>query len=129
MAKTADYTKRAVDNYRNKFDMYQLRIPKDSGLKERMKDAYGKDMNNVIIRLIEEDLERKANNTVEITEKRPETSYTDDNIYAYKPRIIDQKAARRELGDEEFERRLKNAREMAAQLGIDYDREYLGIEK
>lgn len=68
MAKTADYTKRAVDNYRNKFDMYQLRLPKDSGLKERMKAAYGKDMNNIIIRLIEEDLERKANKSTQSIE-------------------------------------------------------------
>lgn len=58
MGKTAEYTKRAVDNYRNKFDMYQLRIPKDSGLREKMKRVYGKELNNKILELIEADLER-----------------------------------------------------------------------
>lgn len=79
MAKTADYTKRAVDNYRNKFDMYQLRIPKDSGLKERMKEAYGKDMNSIILRLIEEDLNLKANNSAPNAENAPNQLYTKPN--------------------------------------------------
>lgn len=34
MAKTADYTRRAVDAYREKFDLVQIRLPK--GTKERI---------------------------------------------------------------------------------------------
>lgn len=37
MAKTAEYTRRAVDNYRAKFDTAQIRLPK--GTRERAKAA------------------------------------------------------------------------------------------
>lgn len=37
MAKTAEYTRRAVDNYRSKFDTAQIRLPK--GTRERAKAA------------------------------------------------------------------------------------------
>lgn len=36
MAKTPDYVKRAVNNYRDKFDFIQIRFPK--GTKERLAD-------------------------------------------------------------------------------------------
>lgn len=58
MAKTSEYTKRAIDNYRNKFDMLQLRIPKESKLKERIKSVYGSNVNSRILELIESDLKK-----------------------------------------------------------------------
>ena len=135
MAKTADYTKRAVDNYRNKFDMYQLRIPKDSGLKERMKEAYGKDMNNIILRLIEDDLERKANNSASNAENTPNQPYTEpskakntteaveDSTQRYIELLEAENRAR--IGEAEYMRQAQEfenmKRTLAAQMGLDYD--------
>ncbi len=36
MSKTPEYTKKAVNNYRQKFDLIQIRLPK--GTKERLQD-------------------------------------------------------------------------------------------
>lgn len=58
MAKTPEYTKRAVNNYREKFDFIQVRFPK--GTKERL-DAFKNDtwnVNDYINKLVLEDLER-----------------------------------------------------------------------
>lgn len=61
MAKTPDYTKNAIDTYRKKFDMLQIRFPKETKLKDRIKEAYGKDLNAKIIELLEKDLEQREN--------------------------------------------------------------------
>ena len=61
MAKTPDYTKNAIDTYRNKFDMLQIRLPKETKLKDRIREAYGKDLNAKIIELLEKDLEHREN--------------------------------------------------------------------
>ena len=39
MTNTPDYTRKAVDNYRKKFDMMQLRLPK--GTKDRIEKHFG----------------------------------------------------------------------------------------
>ena len=56
MAKTPDYTRRAVENYRNKFDLIQVRLPK--GTKERIINA-GEVANDYITSLVLADLERR----------------------------------------------------------------------
>lgn len=55
MAKTPEYTKKAVDNYRSKFDFVQIRLPK--GTKEKLKDKGN--INNYINNLIMQDLNNK----------------------------------------------------------------------
>lgn len=52
MAKTPEYTKKAVDNYRSKFDFVQIRLPK--GTKEKLKDKGN--INDYINSLIMQDL-------------------------------------------------------------------------
>lgn len=52
MAKTPEYTKKAVDNYRSKFDFVQIRLPK--GTKEKLKDKGN--INDYINNLIKQDL-------------------------------------------------------------------------
>ena len=68
MAKTPEYTKNAIDTYRNKFDMLQIRLPKETKLKERIKEAYGKDLNSKIIELLESDLEQREKQDKKIVE-------------------------------------------------------------
>lgn len=56
MAATPEYTKRAVDKYRNKFDLIQLRLEK--GTKEKILELTGEKCNDYISRLVYQDLER-----------------------------------------------------------------------
>lgn len=46
MAETAEYTRRAVDNYRSKYDFAQIRLPK--GTRERAK-ALGANISNIAV--------------------------------------------------------------------------------
>lgn len=53
---TPNYTKKAVANYRNKFDIQQLRLPK--GTKEQITAKYGNiSVNDYIVGLVLADLE------------------------------------------------------------------------
>ena len=64
MTPTPEYTKRAVNNYRNKFDVIQLRMPK--GTRERIEAQTKETLNVYVNRIIQEDLERqeqKSDNT------------------------------------------------------------------
>ena len=76
MAKTPDYTKNAIDTYRKKFDMLQIRLPKETKLKDRIREAYGKDINAKIIELLEKDLEQREKPqetpTAEVSEEMTE---------------------------------------------------------
>lgn len=55
MGKTPEYTKRAVDNYRDKFDFIQVRFPK--GMRKKME---GKgNINDYICGLVMADLEKE----------------------------------------------------------------------
>ena len=56
MTPTPEYTKRAVNNYRNKFDVIQLRMPK--GTRERIEAKTNETLNVYVNRLISEDLDR-----------------------------------------------------------------------
>lgn len=68
MAKTPEYTKNAIDTYRNKFDMLQIRLPKETKLKDRIKEAYGKDLNAKIIELLEKDLGQREKQDAKLAE-------------------------------------------------------------
>jgi hypothetical protein len=59
MGKTPDYTKKAVDNYRSKFDIVQLRLPK--GTKEKIKNHLknNENISDYINRLIIQDINDK----------------------------------------------------------------------
>lgn len=64
MGKTAEYTKRAVDNYRKNFDFVQVRL--DKGEKERIERIISpQKMNEYIKQLIYADLEKKKENSPE----------------------------------------------------------------
>lgn len=55
MAKTPEYTKKAIQNYNNKFDRIAVNLPK--GTKERIKELTGKSCNAYISELVIKDLE------------------------------------------------------------------------
>lgn len=48
MEKTPDYTKKAVNNYRNKFDIIQVRFPK--GTKEKLQEV--ENINDYIVKCV-----------------------------------------------------------------------------
>lgn len=52
--KTKDYVRRAQANYLNKFDRFNLRLPK--GSLEIIKDKVGVSVNSYLIELIKKDL-------------------------------------------------------------------------
>lgn len=77
MAKTPEYTKKAVSNYRSKYDLAQIRLPK--GTRDRA------DKNNISINDIAvsallaylDALERKTDNLPQETEKTAEKAGTE----------------------------------------------------
>lgn len=56
MSKTPEYTKRAINNYNNKFDRVAVNLPK--GTKDKIRDLTGKSCNAYISELVIADLER-----------------------------------------------------------------------
>ena len=63
---TPDYTKKAVANYRNKFDIQQLRMPK--GTKEQITAKYGNiSVNDYIVGLVLSDLQAHQEQPTEPT--------------------------------------------------------------
>ena len=80
MAKTAEYTRRAVDNYRAKFDTAQIRLPK--GTRERAKAA-NVNINDIAVSAVLaylDDLERKAEelpNAEKEQDKKDARTFTD----------------------------------------------------
>ena len=54
MGKTPEYTKRAIDNYKSKFDLVQIRLPK--GTKEKILESH-ESVNKYVNQLIEKDLQ------------------------------------------------------------------------
>ena len=55
MAKTPEYTKKAIQNYNNKFDRVAVNLPK--GTKDRIKELTGKSCNAYISELVIKDLD------------------------------------------------------------------------
>ena len=71
MAKTAEYTRRAVENYRAKFDTAQIRLPK--GTRDRAKSA-NVNINDIAVSAVLaylDDLESKADELLN-EEKEPD---------------------------------------------------------
>lgn len=71
MGKTPEYTKKAINNYREKFDFIQVRFPK--GTKERLKDVGN--INNYIVKCVldalDDSYETKAAEKSEDARKAP----------------------------------------------------------
>lgn len=59
MSKTPEYTKKAIQNYNNKFDRIAVNLPK--GTKERIKELTGKSCNAYISELVIKDLDNLEN--------------------------------------------------------------------
>ena len=55
MAKTPEYTKKAIQNYNNKFDRIAVNLPK--GTKEKIKALTGKSCNAYVSELVVKDLD------------------------------------------------------------------------
>ena len=55
MSKTPEYTKKAIQNYNNKFDRVAVNLPK--GTKERIKELTGKSCTAYISELVIKDLD------------------------------------------------------------------------
>lgn len=55
MAKTPEYTKKAIQNYNSKFDRVAVNLPK--GTKDKIKELTGKSCNAYISELVINDLE------------------------------------------------------------------------
>lgn len=62
--KTKDYTRRAQNNYRSKFDMAAIRLPKGSS--DIIREKTGKSINTFINELVAKEL--KENYGIEFTE-------------------------------------------------------------
>ena len=72
MARTADYTRKAINNYRSKFDLVQIRLPR--GTKDRAAEA-DININDIAVSAVLaylDDLERKAENLPQEPEKTAE---------------------------------------------------------
>lgn len=59
MAKTPEYTKKAIQNYNNKFDRIAVNLPK--GTKDRIKSLTGKSCNAYVSELVVKDLDSLEN--------------------------------------------------------------------
>ena len=77
MAKTPEYTKKAVSNYRSKYDLAQIRLPK--GTRDRA-DKNNISINDIAVSAVLaylDALERKADNLPQETEKTAEKAGTE----------------------------------------------------
>lgn len=69
MPKTPEYTKKAINNYREKFDFIQVRFPK--GTKEKLEEVG--DKNSFIVNCVLNALDGSRNTGAEKVPKRPES--------------------------------------------------------
>lgn len=77
MAITADYTRKAINNYRSKFDLVQIRLPK--GTKDRAAEA-DININDIAVSAVLaylDALESKTENLPQETEKTAEKANTE----------------------------------------------------
>ena len=111
MAKTAEYTRRAVENYRAKFDTAQIRLPK--GTRERAKAA-NINVNDIAVSAVLaylDDLEDKAEESSKAekeSDKKDVRTFTDSPedlqaanewLHQLQDQIVSQKKTRGRLGD------------------------------
>lgn len=69
MGKTPEYTKKAINNYRDKFDFIQIRFPK--GTKERLKSADVGNINDYVVKCVLDKL--NGAESAEIQDSTPDT--------------------------------------------------------
>lgn len=69
MGKTPEYTKKAINNYRDKFDFIQIRFPK--GTKERLQSADVGNINDYVVKCVLDKLNGKE--STETQETAPDT--------------------------------------------------------
>lgn len=77
MARTADYTRKAINNYRSKFDLVQIRLPK--GTKDRAAES-DININDIAVSAVLaylDTLESKAENLPQEPEKTTEKANTE----------------------------------------------------
>ncbi len=95
MAKTPEYTKKAIQNYNNKFDRIAVNLPK--GTKERIKELTGKSCNAYISELVIKDLETLKGKKAEPSGSQQEEKTEEESP---EPQIIDISALYKEYGRE-----------------------------
>ena len=95
MAKTPEYTKKAIQNYNNKFDRIAVNLPK--GTKERIKELTGKSCNAYISELVIKDLETLKGKKAEPSGSQQEEKTEEERP---EPQIIDISALYKEYGRE-----------------------------
>ncbi len=95
MAKTPEYTKKAIQNYNNKFDRIAVNLPK--GTKERIKELTGKSCNAYISELVIKDLETLKRKKAEPSGSQQEEKTEEERP---EPQIIDISAIYKEYGRE-----------------------------
>lgn len=95
MAKTPEYTKKAIQNYNNKFDRIAVNLPK--GTKERIKELTGKSCNAYISELVIKDLETLKRKKAEPSGSQQEEKTEEESP---EPQIIDISALYKEYGRE-----------------------------
>jgi hypothetical protein len=69
MARTADYTRKAINNYRSKFDLVQIRLPK--GTKDRAAES-DININDIAVSAYLDALDNKSENLPQEPEKTAE---------------------------------------------------------
>lgn len=77
MARTADYTRKAINNYRSKFDLVQIRLPK--GTKDRAAES-DININDIAVSAVLaylDDLERQEENLQQESEKTEKKANTE----------------------------------------------------
>lgn len=88
MAKTPEYTKKAVSNYRSKYDLAQIRLPK--GTRDRA-DKNNISINDIAVSAVLaylDALERKTDNLPQETEKTAEKANTERTEVAEKVALM-----------------------------------------
>lgn len=69
MGKTPEYTKKAINNYRDKFDFIQIRFPK--GTKEHLQSADVGNINDYVVKCVIDKLNSKE--STEVADTTPDT--------------------------------------------------------
>ena len=71
MANTADYTRRAIDKYRAKFDIIQIKAPK--GTKERITAVSGQSMSAFCLQCVLDRLDELERSQPDVLPEAPKT--------------------------------------------------------
>lgn len=69
MGKTPEYTKKAINNYRDKFDFIQIRFPK--GTKDRLQSADVGNINDYVVKCVLDNL--NGEESTKVAETTPDT--------------------------------------------------------